>query len=109
MADNAQVPTAPAQDVPNLQLDEVTGEMVSKSELKKRQKKREAEKKKVGPVPPHPLPTKRHALTQKQAEKAAAAPAKAAPKKKDEGVDESTLTPNVRTPLYPRSMLQANW
>jgi len=35
------------KDTPNLQLDEVTGEMVSKSELKKRQKKREAEKKKV--------------------------------------------------------------
>lgn len=47
MADNAQAPAAPAQDVPNLQLDEVTGEMVSKSEMKKRQKKRDADKKKV--------------------------------------------------------------
>lgn len=33
--------------VPNLHRDEATGEMVSKSELKKRQKKREADAKKV--------------------------------------------------------------
>jgi hypothetical protein len=46
MADSAAV-APPAQDTPNLQLDEVTGEMVSKSELKKRQKKRETEKRKV--------------------------------------------------------------
>jgi hypothetical protein len=46
MADSAVV-APPAQDTPNLQLDEVTGEMVSKSELKKRQKKRETEKRKV--------------------------------------------------------------
>lgn len=40
--------TAPAEgSVPNLHRDEVTGEMVSKSELKKRQKKREADAKKV--------------------------------------------------------------
>ncbi|KAI5778363.1 hypothetical protein EDC01DRAFT_622710 [Geopyxis carbonaria] len=39
MADN--------QETPNLHKDEVTGEMVSKSELKKRQKKREAEKRKA--------------------------------------------------------------
>lgn len=58
----------------NLHLDEVTGERVSKSELKKRQKARENERKK--------------------ADKAAAAPAKPA-KKKDEGVDESQLNPNV--------------
>lgn len=38
---------ATPQDTPNLHKDEVTGEMVSKSELKKRQKKREADKKKV--------------------------------------------------------------
>ncbi|KAF8533870.1 hypothetical protein BDD12DRAFT_758694 [Trichophaea hybrida] len=35
------------QDTPNLHKDEVTGEMVSKSELKKRQKKREADKRKA--------------------------------------------------------------
>jgi lysyl-tRNA synthetase class 2 len=35
------------QDTPNLHKDEMTGEMVSKSELKKRQKKREADKRKV--------------------------------------------------------------
>jgi hypothetical protein len=46
MSDSAVV-APPAQDTPNLQLDEVTGEMVSKSELKKRQKKRETEKRKV--------------------------------------------------------------
>lgn len=45
MADKA---TAAAEgSVPNLHRDEVTGEMVSKSELKKRQKKREADAKKV--------------------------------------------------------------
>lgn len=46
MADST-APAAAAQDVPNLHKDEVTGEMVSKSELKKRQKKREADKRKV--------------------------------------------------------------
>lgn len=45
----ASVPTAAAAEgsAPNLHKDEVTGEMVSKSELKKRQKKREADAKKV--------------------------------------------------------------
>lgn len=37
----------PAESTPNLHLDEVTGERISKTELKKRQKKREAEQKKV--------------------------------------------------------------
>lgn len=46
MADST-TPAVPAQDVPNLQKDEVTGEMVSKSELKKRQKQREVARKKV--------------------------------------------------------------
>lgn len=41
------VPIAAEGSVPNLHKDEVTGEMVSKSELKKRQKKREADAKKV--------------------------------------------------------------
>lgn len=34
-------PAAAAENTPNLHLDEVTGERVSKSELKKRQKQRE--------------------------------------------------------------------
>lgn len=71
--------------VANLHLDEVTGERVSKSELKKRQKVREIEKKK--------------------AEKAAAAAAKApagAAKKKEKSAeeDESELTPNVSRVFY---------
>ncbi|KAJ8114649.1 hypothetical protein OPT61_g3529 [Boeremia exigua] len=40
-------PAAAAESAPNLHLDEVTGEKVSKSELKKRQKQREVEKKKA--------------------------------------------------------------
>jgi lysyl-tRNA synthetase class 2 len=45
MADNQQPPAADqaAEAVSKLHLDEVTGEMVSKSELKKRQKTRERE------------------------------------------------------------------
>lgn len=43
MADKA----AAEGSAPNMHKDEVTGEMVSKSELKKRQKKRDAEAKKV--------------------------------------------------------------
>lgn len=75
MAENAER-EPPTADVANLHLDEVTGERVSKSELKKRQKQRETERKK--------------------AEKAAAAPAKQAPKKKEGELDESQLNPNVR-------------
>ncbi|CAI6342303.1 unnamed protein product [Periconia digitata] len=40
-------PAATTENAPNLHKDEVTGEMVSKSELKKRQKQREIEKKKA--------------------------------------------------------------
>lgn len=58
----------------NLQLDSVTGEMVSKSELKKRLKLREREAKKQ--------------------EKAAAAPPKAQ-KKVSAEEEEANLTPNV--------------
>lgn len=75
MAENSTA--AVQQDVANLHLDDVTGERVSKSELKKRQKQRETERKK--------------------AEKAAAAPPKTEKKKKagaDE-IDESQLNPNV--------------
>lgn len=71
MADS-QPPTA---EVANLHLDEVTGERVSKSELKKRQKQRDNERKK--------------------AEKAAAAPAKPVKEKKEGEIDESNLNPNV--------------
>lgn len=42
---------ATPQDTPNLHKDEVTGEMVSKSELKKRQNKRKADQKKAGGHP----------------------------------------------------------
>ena len=71
MADNQP----PTQEVAALHLDEVTGERVSKSELKKRQKQRETERKK--------------------AEKAATAAPKQAKKKENE-IDESELNPNVR-------------
>lgn len=64
---------APTEAVANLHLDEVTGEKVSKSELKKRQKARE--------------------IAVKKAEKAAAAPPKQA-KTKSAEEDESELTPN---------------
>lgn len=75
---------APTQDLANLHLDDVTGEKVSKSELKKRQKQRETERKK--------------------AEKAAAAPAKQPAKKKEGEIDESELNPNVCYPQpYPQT------
>lgn len=62
--------------VANLLLDEVTGEKVSKSELKRRQKNREKEAKKK--------------------EKEAAAPAKPKQEKQKSAEDEeSNLTPNV--------------
>lgn len=63
-----------AQDTANLHLDEVTGERVSKSELKKRERQRQLEEKKKA--------------------KAAAAPPK--PEKKSSAeIDESNLNPNV--------------
>jgi lysyl-tRNA synthetase, class II len=70
MADTATLESAAA----NLHLDEVTGERVSKSELKKRQKLRQQEEKKR--------------------EKAAAAPPKAE-KKTSAEADEANLNPNV--------------
>ncbi|TGZ83216.1 lysyl-tRNA synthetase [Ascodesmis nigricans] len=73
---------APAQDTPNLHLDEVTGEMVSKSELKKRQKKREAEKKKADKKPVVPVVVK----------------------KTEEGLDETKLTPNQYFELRSRTI-----
>lgn len=107
MADKAAPAAAPsaAQDVPNLQKDDVTGEMVSKSELKKRQKKRDADKRKVW-LPRGCVRCKKscadifHHL---QAEKASAAPVK--PKVADKPADaesaklnEEELTPNVCPP-----------
>lgn len=71
-------PAPPTEQVANLQLDEVTGERVSKTELKKRVKARQREAEK--------------------AKKAAAAPPAAAPKKKaaDASAEaaEKDLTPN---------------
>ena len=74
-------PAPPTEQVANLQLDEVTGEMVSKTELKKRIKarQREAEKaKKAANAPAQPA-------AKKQASAGAAASAEAA---------EKELTPN---------------
>lgn len=68
--------------VANLILDEVTGEKVSKSEFKRRQKNREKEAKKK--------------------EKEAAAPAKPQQEKQKSAEDEeSNLTPNVRAVVSP--------
>lgn len=73
MADSAApAPAPPTEEVANLHLDEVTGERVSKSELKKRQKQRQREAEKAA--------------------KAAAAPQKAASKPKTAG--EEDLNPN---------------
>ncbi|ORY62616.1 uncharacterized protein BCR38DRAFT_243940 [Pseudomassariella vexata] len=72
MADSS---TPPTDAVANLHLDEVTGERISKTELKKRQKQREKEAKKQ--------------------EKAAAAPPKPVAAKKTSAEDEEKeLTPN---------------
>lgn len=73
MADSNPVKEAEAS-IANLLLDEVTGEKVSKSELKRRQKLREKENKKK--------------------EKEAAAPPKAEKKVSAED-EESNLSPNV--------------
>jgi lysyl-tRNA synthetase class 2 len=54
--------SAPTEGVANLHLDEVTGEKVSKSELKKRQKlrlKEEEKKKKEAAAPPKPVVAKK--------------------------------------------------
>jgi lysyl-tRNA synthetase class 2 len=74
MADQNTVKEAEVS-MANLQLDSVTGEMVSKSELKKRLKLREKEAKKK--------------------EKEAAAPPKAQKKVSAEEEEEANLTPNV--------------
>ncbi|KAI9805951.1 MAG: Protein kinase [Sarcosagium campestre] len=78
---------APAEQLQNLQLDEVTGEKVSKSELKKRLKQRENERKKK--------------------EKAAAAPPKPQSAKKTNVEDEeSNLTPNQYFEIRSRNINQ---
>jgi hypothetical protein len=61
MADSA-APAAPEEQMQNLHLDEVTGERVSKSELKKRQKQRQKEEekqKKAAAAPPKPAAAKK--------------------------------------------------
>lgn len=78
MADNTAVNEAEAS-MANLLLDEVTGEKVSKTELKKRQKQREKDARKK--------------------EKDAAAPPKAE-KKVSAEEEEANLNPNVRLPFY---------
>lgn len=58
MADSS----APTEATANLHLDEVTGERISKSELKKRQKQREKEKAKAqreAAAPPKPVAVKK--------------------------------------------------
>ncbi len=76
MADAPESSAPPTEGVANLHLDEVTGERVSKSELKKRQKQRQKDEEK--------------------AKKAAAAPPKpAAAKKSNAEADEKELNPNV--------------
>jgi lysyl-tRNA synthetase, class II len=72
MADSS-APAPPTEEVANLHLDEVTGERVSKSELKKRQKQRQKEADKAA--------------------KAAAAPPKAA-SSKPKAAGEEDLNPN---------------
>lgn len=67
---------AAAESVAKMHLDEVTGEMISKSELKKRQKSRQKEAEK------------------KEKEAARAASGKPAPKPKSAEDSEKELTPN---------------
>lgn len=81
MADSAPA-QAPEEQLANLHLDEVTGEKVSKSELKKRQKQRQKDAEK--------------------AKKAAATPrpAASAQKKTNAEAEEKELNPNVSQILY---------
>ncbi len=76
MADAPENTAGLAESVANLHLDEVTGERVSKSELKKRIKQRQKDEEK--------------------AKKAAAAPPKPVKEKKSNAEEEEKeLTPNV--------------
>ncbi|KAH8750880.1 putative Lysyl-tRNA synthetase, cytoplasmic [Hyaloscypha finlandica] len=74
MADAAGA-SAPTEPMANLHLDEATGEMVSKSELKKRNKQRQKEE-------------------EKRAREAAAPPKPVAAKKSNAEADEKELNPN---------------
>lgn len=76
MADQASGSAPPTEAVANLLLDEVTGERVSKTELKKRNKARQKEE-------------------DKAKREAAAPPKPVAAKKKDAEADEKELNPNV--------------
>lgn len=67
---------APVEALANLHLDEVTGEKVSKSELKKRQKQRQKDEAKA-------------------AKEAAAPPKPVVAKKSNDEADEKDLNPNV--------------
>lgn len=90
MADSNPVQEA-AASIANLLLDDVTGEKVSKTELKRRQKQREKDAKKK--------------------EKEAAAPPKAKAEKKSSAEDdEANLTPNVSglAPVLISSACKAN-
>jgi lysyl-tRNA synthetase class 2 len=69
---------APTESLANLHLDEVTGEKVSKSELKKREKARAKEK-------------------AKKEKEAAAPPKPVSAKKSNAEADEKELNPNVRS------------
>ncbi|KAK6507982.1 lysyl-tRNA synthetase [Arthrobotrys musiformis] len=95
MADSSTAgPSAPPTEaVANLHLDEVTGEMISKSELKKRLKQREKEE----------------AKRKKDAEKKASGAAEP-PKKKaglvDKSAEEAELTPNQYFELRSRTINQ---
>jgi lysyl-tRNA synthetase, class II len=75
MADQAGL-SAPTEPLANLHLDEVTGEHISKSELKKRQKQRQKDE-------------------AKKEREAAAPPKPAAAKKTNAEADEKELNPNV--------------
>jgi lysyl-tRNA synthetase class 2 len=95
MADSAAAPAPPTEGVANLHLDEVTGEHISKSELKKRQKQRQKE-------------------AEKAAKAAAAGPSKPSSKPKNAaGEEEKDLNPNqyyeIRTRHVNERMRHAPW
>ena len=105
MADSssAPAPAPPTEEIANLHLDEVTGERISKTELKKRQKQRQKEAGKAAKV--------------------AAAPPKASSKPKNAaGEEEKELNPNqyyeirtrhinerMRTPLMAAQQRLESW
>lgn len=79
-------PAAAAESSENLHTDPVTGEKISKSELKRRQKQREKDEKKK--------------------EKEASLPAR--PKKEGKKDDVEELNPNVRNSGYPDLIMDVN-